>query len=345
MKPVILYFLVLVFVQFSNAQVFNADYFDYHTQINKAEIFLYKDKNVDSCFYYYDKTFKEFDFIFLKDLLIAAQIAKINKRNPQKYILQAFENGLKMNHLDNFPVLKEATAKIIKDDKLQDIIIEKRKKYLSRIDFDYLDRIYDFAIKDLKNRELDLKDYHSKLASNVTVFSELIQSKGFPSDKLLGISDSTIFREVKLPKNDITSRENKIPTKHKFYKRITETYFSNYFLNFFLKNASLCFFKSVSKDVILREIKRGNLHPNDLAYLSDLANYNSVYNHLDNCGNLKVYPFFSPKLDEKNEFNIYESNKIREAFYMLSYEIEVLKRTYQNENKSLTLFYNSDFQR
>ena len=206
MKQII--FLILFSISLYS-QEFKTDYFFYHNQINKAETFLYKENNVDSCFYYYDKTFKEFDFIFVKDLVNAAQIAKLNKKEYKKYIIQGFENGLKLNHLESFLIFKKEVSSLQKDKELLAKYNEGRKKYLARIDFEYLDKVYNIVIGESVNRYLRKENYIHKLEYEFSVLSGLIKKKGFPGDRLLGIADSTIFREIKSVKRDISTRENK----------------------------------------------------------------------------------------------------------------------------------------
>lgn len=339
-----LFFILFINPFFVCSQTYNNNYFDYHTQINKAETFLLKENNLDSCFYYYDKAFKEFDFIFVKDLVNAAQIAKLNNRDYEKYIIQGFKNGLKINHLESYPIFKDVVNKLKKDKQISQLYNENRKVYLKRIDLEYLNSIYDFVVLDQKYREQRRDYFNSKISYNLNKLSKWINTKGFPSDKLLGISDSTIFRENKSLKNDIISREQKTPSKFKFYTSIKEESFSQYFLDSFIMTSGLCFFKENNKDLLLKEIKKGNLHPKDVAYFCDAAYFNSKMNGLDRCGTTKVCPLFTNTFDDQNEFNIYKANEVRREFYIIDYEIDKLKEDYQAKN-NLRLFSGNHNQR
>ena len=74
MKKIILFILLSTF---SYAQ---ENYNVYHQKINKAEQLYFIENKVDSALYQYDKAFEEYSFNFLRDLVNAAQIAKLNKK-------------------------------------------------------------------------------------------------------------------------------------------------------------------------------------------------------------------------------------------------------------------------
>jgi len=82
----------------------NINYFDYHDYINKAEHHYFIDNNVDSSLYYYKKAFSEFNYVFVKDPLIAAQIAFHNNKPFEEYLIRGFEVGLKIEHLAEIEV-------------------------------------------------------------------------------------------------------------------------------------------------------------------------------------------------------------------------------------------------
>lgn len=88
------------------------NYFIYHNKINDAEILYFMENEVDSSLAIYDEVFNTYEFVFLKDLLNAAQIAVYNKRDYEKYLLKSFEFGFKIDDLSkllflNFEKLKD----------------------------------------------------------------------------------------------------------------------------------------------------------------------------------------------------------------------------------------------
>src|SRR6188472_4413618 len=104
MKNYFFYLLLIVsFKSFSQ----KTNYIDYHITINKAEELFFLEQKTDSALFYYDKAFKEYDFIFVKDLVNAAQIAIFSNKPYQKYLERGFYYGLKPSHLDNFPLFNK----------------------------------------------------------------------------------------------------------------------------------------------------------------------------------------------------------------------------------------------
>lgn len=332
------FFIFLVSLQIFS-QKNNTNYFDYHNQINKAETLLFKENNLDSCFYYYNKTFKEFDFIFVKDLVNAAQIAKLNKREYKKYIMQGFENGLKLYHLESFSIFKNELSSLQKDQKLIIKYNEGRKKYLARIDFEYLDKVYNVAIGERVNKYFERSKHKHKLEYEFSVLSNIIKKKGFPGDKLLGIADSTIFRETKSVKLDISIRENKTKIRevYKHYNKINEVTFSQSIIRIFFLNLDFCLFNTLDKKTILSEIKKGNIHPKDVAYYNDSAFIFRKTNDANLCGARQAYPLFNIDLVTEEDFNIHKANEIRKQFYMVDYDIDLKKREFEKQN-NLKLF-------
>lgn len=86
------------------------NYLDYHNYINQAEYDI-THHLPDSALYYYDKAFGEFDFIFAKDALIAAQVAwKQNNRGKTiAYLIKGAQSGLRSKCIDECPVLASFT--------------------------------------------------------------------------------------------------------------------------------------------------------------------------------------------------------------------------------------------
>lgn len=62
--------------------------------------------------------FNSYDFIFLKDLITCAQIAKHSNKPYIKYIEKGFEFGLKIEHLKNYPIFGDI-SKLEKENKLK----------------------------------------------------------------------------------------------------------------------------------------------------------------------------------------------------------------------------------
>lgn len=249
----------------------NEDYRNYHKYINKAEIFFLMENNVDSSLFYYDKAFNEFEFNFLKDLVNAAQISKFSNKNYLKYIEKGFEYGLKLNHLNRYPIIKSELKELETNKKLQIIYKTNRAKYLKKIDLDYLNSVYEIAINDQVNKYLPRKKYYYKLKNDILRIKNIINLKGFPGEKNIGISDSTLFREIKhIRYKDISTRLFNKP-KAKTFDEIEESQLMSYIIIPLFLHYDFCFFNDFEEQEIINEIKNGNIHPRDIALINDFS--------------------------------------------------------------------------
>ena len=182
------------------------NYFKYHRLINKAEEQFFIKKNIDSTLYFYNEVFTSYNFIFVKDLVNAAQIAYFSKKPYRQYIEQGFEYGLKTDHLRHIPLFKTIYKQLSTDKKLKKIYSLRHSEYLSRINTDYLDYVYKIGFMDQRGRFMDRKIYEKKQKSILKSLSDSIAKKGFPGDRVIGIADSTIFKQLGSKKPDFYDR-------------------------------------------------------------------------------------------------------------------------------------------
>jgi hypothetical protein len=101
-----IFFLFILLHSFANGK----DYTLYHNYINLAEYHLVNNR-IDSVFYYYDKAFSDYDYIFVKDALIAAQVAwKLKDAGKTRmYLLKGAESGLRTDCINKIPILASYT--------------------------------------------------------------------------------------------------------------------------------------------------------------------------------------------------------------------------------------------
>ncbi|OYQ52203.1 hypothetical protein [Flavobacterium aurantiibacter] len=318
----ILYVTILFVIHWSaNSQ---SDYFVYHSKINDAEIAYFMNNKPNECLALYDEVFDCYDFVFLKDLLNAAQIAIFNNKNYEKYLMRSFEFGLKIDDLKMFPLFSSVYIQYKNNKKIKKIFEEARLRYLQKIDFEYLDYIYSLAINDQVDKYK--KGYEKRIDIVFQRLINVIKSKGFPSEKLLGITDTAIFAERSLKKLDINARARK-------YKVAKYFFYGKNRLHFDVSMPILLHHKCSSAlyyDVFLKEIKLGNMHPQDLAFISD---FNSQF--LDKlpsyCDNLKfegLYSFSPVTGDLTNRKDIERANKLRKKLYMIPYDVVLKKREF-----------------
>lgn len=180
------------------------DYTIYHRLVNNAERCFFLKGNTDSALRYYDSAFKEFDFVFVKDCYMAAQIAYSQKdKRYIAYMRKGFAHGLQPWHMKMAPVF----APLVKDSvgmmrNFKDYR-SLRKRYLQGIKVSVLKKITEMAAKDQTEKRFPTEQYVPILTSNVRHIEELIKHVGFPGDKLIGISQQDILKELGYPGIDI----------------------------------------------------------------------------------------------------------------------------------------------
>ncbi|WP_459212008.1 hypothetical protein [Aquimarina rhabdastrellae] len=317
-----------LFITFSFAQEQN--YTHYHKEINKAEELFFVQQKTDSALYYYDKVFKTYDFIFLKDLINAAQIAVYTKKPYKKYIEKGFEQGLKISHLQNYPLFNDYYKKNKDSKTLQKVYKEARKNYLKKIDFEYLDLIYKLAIKDQlnKHKSKNQSKYRDQVYNITERIKDSVIKRGFPGDRVIGISDSTIFKEIGKPHLDLYDQRKK-------YKKLSYMVSGEKYLNakhpivIFIHNPCSYF---LYKDMFIEEIKKGNMHPREVAILHD--NIYGYYGNIPSCKGMKknaayfVHPFisYSKKMDKV------VAEKMREELFIVPMIVDAKKKLYEKEH-------------
>jgi hypothetical protein len=322
--------ILLLFSLFGFSQ--KEDYSIYHKYINNAEVFFLMENNVDSSIYYYDKAFAEFEFNFLKDLVNSAQIAKFSKKPHIKYIEKGFEFGLKLNHLNRYPILKSEIEKLKKNKTTQTVYKVNRAKYLKKIDFEYLNTTYDLAINDQVNKYLPRQKYNHKLSYDIERIKKIIDVKGFPGEKNLGISDSTIFKEIKhLMYRDISKRLYNKP-KARTYKEIEESQLMSSIVIPLFLHYDFCFFNTFDEKDLIKEIKSGNLHPRDIALINDFS-YTQMLSGGGHCGSNYKGLYWTDSGFSKKTFDITTANKLREKYFMVPYEVDLMKIEFKKKHK------------
>lgn len=300
------------------------DYTDYHKLINKAEELYFIEHKTDSSLFFYNQVFKDYDFIYTKDLINAAQIAFFEKKPYRFYIEKGFEQGLKIAHLKYYPLFKKELQKLNKDPKLKKTYIQNRKKYISRIDFDYLNAIYYLAIKD----QLDKRKpkYIDTVYKTTQKLQEYIKNKGFPGDRLIGIADSTIFQEIGKSYLDLYPQRKR--HKELFYMGSDEEILSPKYPQIILIHNPCSFY--LMKETLLNEIKKGNIHPRDVALIHDNAyRYRDFPYYCDKIKLKGTYLLNPASLEYLKNINLDEVNAMRKKMFIVSTMVDDKKKEYE----------------
>ncbi|HET8810391.1 MAG TPA: hypothetical protein VFM65_09030 [Flavobacteriaceae bacterium] len=324
-------FLFLFLTSFGQADGLSQNYIPYHKKINRAETLFFMEGKTDSSLVVYDKVFANYDFIFVKDLVNAAQIAHFSGKPYKKYLEKGFEFGLKIGHLKSFPLFKEEFEQLKNNKELQKAYKTNRKKYLERIDFEYLGLMYELFIRDQFDKRKS--DYKSIIQNSLKNLRRIIESKGFPGDKLIGISDSTIFAETGVPQLDLKVRAKKFGDEL-WYVETADRAFSAKAVFPMLVHHDCAYFKL--KNLLWAEMKKGNIHPRDLGML-----YDNIYRSSGQKGfarycslpEKQVYFRLNAFADypEPTKKNSVETNTLRKKFYIVSLAVDQKKQEFEEK--------------
>lgn len=299
-----IYFKIFLLLSTSIVGYSQVDYNDYHGRINRAEELITKEQ-FDQSINIYESVFAEYEYVFVKDLVIAAQIAILNNdvTKATTLIERAMKNGYDCSCIEKIPVFK----KYIKSKDWQ-LLIERKKEY----EIEYKKSIdlklnYEFHKRYKSEQEAKgTNRYSSMVVENYQRIKSLMDSIPFPSEKRIGLDNGTILRTSRGGKLNSCNVSNSkvIPTLLHYDNPITD----------------------IGLDKFTKAIKSGDLHPRQFAYIYSFeTNYVSRLskNKDVNSPHLPQYAFnyaFGKKTDD-----IDKSNKDRIKFGINTIEIDKVK--------------------
>ncbi|MAQ75843.1 MAG: hypothetical protein CL613_05875 [Aquimarina sp.] len=150
--------------------------------------------------------------------------------------------------------------------------------------------------------------------------------KGFPGDRLIGISDSTIFKEIGKPYLDLYPQR-------KTYKKLW--YMSSEEKNLVAKHPLIIYLHNPCsfnyyKDLFIDEIKKGNIHPRDVALIHDQV-YSYRSDMRNGCGGSKKAFLINKFATYPKSISEKETNRLREDFFIVTTTIDRKKMEYQDK--------------
>lgn len=175
------------------------DYNKYHSEIIKAEELISQNKYEDALTQY-EKLFKEYDFIFLREYKVASQISLLigEKEKGLKYIKKAISNGWELNHLKE----QKFINKNLLDSDWETIEKQYKKlqnQFLNKIDSTLKNKVRSLFEKDQKIAYEayiieDEQEQEKFIAENFPKHSErqlanlleVIETNGYPGEFLIG---------------------------------------------------------------------------------------------------------------------------------------------------------------
>lgn len=340
MKKYYLFIVLFITIFKVNCQNIDTTYLHYHDLINKAEKFYFMQNNTDSAFACYDRAFKEYDYVFLKDLLNATQISIFeNKKHYKKYLLRGFKYGLKVNHFNNFPLFTPIVNNLLNDEDFMKKSASNRKKYIKNINYKYLLKIYDLGIKDQIEKSKSDKLYSETKKNNLKDIRYYTSIFGFPSAKIIGIDDKNIFEEIGFPEFDIDNRKQKFSYKLNHRYSAENNSFSNTIITILLIHNECAFIKL--KEQLYSAMLKGEIHPREIGLL-----YDNMYRHVNskhykcNVPNIQNGVFLLNLFCDYSKYNIdtNQVNKLRLKWKIVEIEVDQKKKELEKKY-GFRLFY------
>lgn len=323
-------FCVFLLLAHTNIAQPKTDYTLYHQYINKAESYFFLENNVDSCLYYYNLAFDNFDYNFVKDLYNATQIAYFSKKAYKPYLIKGFLYGLKIQHFKNNVLTKPIYESWLCDDSLKEAYRARRAIYLKNIQFDLLLKMYDLGINDQINKNLSRSKYAETKQRDFQILRLYTQQYGFPNATIIGIDDDNIFDEIQKPQYNLQERKKRFNKKLEYYKLHNNNLESSPIIVLLYHNQ--CSYLEWFSQLRLL-IAKGDLHPRNVGIL-----YDAMYRDFDSgdCigknkpnaidGLFYLDPFCNYKL-----FNCSKekTNTIRKQWHIVPLEVDEQKRFYE----------------
>ncbi|OSZ82054.1 hypothetical protein CAP35_01935 [Chitinophagaceae bacterium IBVUCB1] len=281
-SAIILIFVFMLGVTFkSKCQ----DYIKYHQSIANAERKIFVENKIVDGLALYVKTFENYDFIFLQDCVTAMQIAlMLNDEN--KFIVlitKGAKNGLLLRHLtairyiNTHPIFTKQKITVI------EIIKQNRQFYLRRLDTAIVKEVYSLYAWDQLEKNALLHEtvpqynlrYKNAINTTFKKFKEVIDRKGFPADKLIGIDQNDIQYELKTGRQDLKVYYYKYKKEYRVKQEqfeLEEEFLAStlYFPILLHYEHQFSNYKLFNDSFFVSQIAKGNMHPKDVASIYDM---------------------------------------------------------------------------
>ncbi|MCB9287527.1 MAG: hypothetical protein H6560_09430 [Lewinellaceae bacterium] len=304
---------------FPSQEIDTSDYLDYHRYIYQAEKFFLQGRDSLSM-ELYRKVFSAYPFIFAKDAAIATQIAAKNNTLPLFYYFagKSFSGGGQLDCLLDIPMLSLFIGRNNIADTLSMMNGELRKTYLASIDLKkkqfYISNYRkEQSLKKAKNFEA----YKEAVISNINCIRQDVTEGGFPADRIIGLDDAFLT-----PERDHCQLSSELALISLYH------YPCSY---------------STFKDIWFEEVRKGNIHPKDIAYIYEYEGELAKNKHnrfedrctpLDKDGILVYIDWDSPT----DPATFKRANEQRQVFFLPPIQHDLDKREYAQRN-GMKLFF------
>jgi len=266
------------------------DYSRYHLSIIKIEEQLFVSGKIDDGLKSYLRLFQEYDFVFLQDCLTAIQMSLYagDEAAFLAFIDKATKNGLMPRHLKRIAYIKDNALYKKNTDTIETIYNRNRFSYLNRVDTAVLRSVYSICAFDQidkikrpgESRDKYEVRYKADLVRSISRLRKIIDIKGWIGDKLIGVDQNDIMKELRVNGLDF----------HEYYTKYKEEAVRNTQSQFLLNEISFSSTPVIplilhygmfqgdynrkknfiySDSFFLKQIRSGNIHPKEVAFFYD----------------------------------------------------------------------------
>lgn len=273
------------------------NYLNYHTKFSKIERQIasenFKEAQADL-----EKLFRDYEVKFVKDYVIAAQIALVNKdkRNSLIWLRQAIKKGATLACLKEIEIIRTAVS----TNDWEEIAIEYdqlRKVYLASIDLKLLSNFSKRYADEQQAKRTNL--YQAIVQSNFDYIKHLIKLEEYPGENRVGVDNEKVASSI------------------------DACYFGNSKVTVTLLHYDYPI-SEIGESQLIACIKKGNLHPREFAHIYNYEKskvsvlYQKSKKEYEPLNDYKFnFPF-----GEKHE-NIRRVNMDRALFGICKYEVDL----------------------
>jgi hypothetical protein len=273
--------VLCIFFSFSALCQHNEDYLHYYGKIRDLENDFFERNKLDKDILVRYKTlFDEYDFVYLQDCFTALQLSVFlgDEYHFMIFIEKASKNGLSVSNINSCNYIKNSSYFARHLGEIRSLITKNRPLYLSRINTKLLQEITKIYALDQAQKNLLLgesnKDYKIRYdTSYQATFKKLlslINEYGIPSDKLLGVDQNDLLKELSIPNADLSDYLS-------YYRNDYNVNNSQYFLeeNWIASTLLIpimwhgnCSYSKM-RQFFSKGLKNGTIHPRDIAIIKD----------------------------------------------------------------------------
>lgn len=260
------------------------DYTQYHKDINEAERQLFVLHDIKAGLQIYSKVFKQYDFVFLFDCVVALQMALYANDTASflEFTGKGMKSGLMPRHLMKIQFINAHPLYNRYKDSAIAMYRMHRPLYLKRIDTSALKTLYELRGNDQvekshrKNESQGayMRRYKPQIATSMKRLKELIDKKGFSSEKLIGVDQNDLMLELGLNAPEMISYYHQY--KDESTIDIEQFTFDEKIFSSSLIWALWYHYARMFKDYdfypepfYLEQIKLGNIHPKEVKAFCD----------------------------------------------------------------------------